>query len=402
MGDLTAGTAIADGKGTCARLPGCAGLDGCGARFGIPARYTAGAVCLGIHTQGDGTIRYSGSTFADGHGIFLGYGRIADGNGRIVGTGAVAHSHGLAALSRNTGPGSDGVVGRLIEGDRIEFVQVVGFLIVIHRLAILLIGFGNIAGDFSFGGFFPGGRVFDRISMDVLRRGSGVSVCIPEDLGYLGGLAVLIFIPGRTVLICGLVAICIRIIDDRLIGNLGLIADSRRAFPFGPALIAYGRRAFCLRGDDQIVRLAFSFHQLLVGLIHGLALGGIFRILAQGIGLRTDDRIVLPRFLFPFSVDLVPNGQIAIIIINCSSSVAQIDWISRPSSRWPDKPQCQRQSQGTGTPWVPVLPAGTFLPVVPGDFRHHHPAVPYFAPNDFVNAIHTAPPMMILYPPKIK
>ena len=148
-------------------------------------------------------------------------------------------------------------------------------MIVIHRLAVLLIGFGGIAGDFGFGGFFPGGGIFDRISMDVLRRSSSFPVCIPEDLGYLGRLAVLIFIPGRTVLICGLVAICIGIIDNRLIGDLSIIADSGRPFPFGPALIAYSRRAFCLRGNGQIIRLSFPFHQLFIVLIHGLAFDGI-------------------------------------------------------------------------------------------------------------------------------
>ncbi len=353
MGDLTAGTAIANGKGTCARLPGCAGLDGCGARFGIPARYTAGAVCLGTCPQGDSSIHYSFCIFTDGHGIFLGYGRIADGNGRTVGTGAVAHSHGLAAFGRNVGTCRDGVAGRLIEGNRIEFVQVVRFLIVIHRRPIrILIGQGRIGCHFFFSDFLFGIRIYFCIGMDVLRRSGGIPVSIPEHLGHLGGLAIFIFIPGCIILGCSLVAICISIIDNGFIGNLGLIADSRRPCPFGPALITYGCGSFCLRGNSQIVRLPFPLYQLFIVLIHGLSLGGIFRILAQGIGLRTDSCIVLPYFLFPFPVDLVPHGQIAVIIISRSPPIAQIDWISRPGSRWPGKSQSQSQSQDIYPPGI--------------------------------------------------
>lgn len=191
--------------------------------------------------------------------------------------------------------------------------------------------------------------------MDVLRRSGLVPVRIPEYLGHLGGLSILILIPGRILLGCGLLALRIGVVDNGLIGNLCLVADGSGALPFGPALVTYGRGTIRFCRDGKVIRLPFPFDQNVVGLIHGLAFfaGFPFCYVTQGIRIRTDGGIVLSCFIGSFGHrPRIADGQIALVIIGSRGIIAQIHRVRRQRSRRQSQPQRQGQSKSIYPPGI--------------------------------------------------
>ena len=260
MGDLTAGTAIANGQSPFPGLPSCTSLDGCSARLRVPAGDTAGAVCFRTFAQGNRTFHAGLCFLADGYTIFFGYGRITYGYSRIIGRGSVTDGYGITTVGGDFCAGSDRVVRRLIECDRIKMVRIVGFLVVVDRLTIFLVSLTGIAGDFGFGHFFTGIRIFFCIRMDILGRSAGVAICIPEHLGHLSGITILIFVPDSLFCISSLIAICIGIVGNRFVSNFRSIADSRGIIPFSMIVVAYSRGATRFRGSSQISSFSFTTH----------------------------------------------------------------------------------------------------------------------------------------------
>ena len=192
----------------------------------------------------------------------------------------------------------------------------------------------------------------------ILRRSSSVAIGIPEHTGHLGGVAAGIFVPGRIVCGCGFVAVCISIIDHRLVDDFcrvaqsrGIVpfgfvavcisiidhrlvddfcrvAQSRGIVPFGFVVVAYRSGSAGFSGNVQLLSLSFSVHQLLVGIrIQGLAfLGGLsIRYIPESISVGADGSIILTLVLGPFRCSLVPYSQIAFSIISRTAPIAQID-----------------------------------------------------------------------------
>lgn len=191
----------------------------------------------------------------------------------------------------------------------------------------------------------------------ILRRSSSVAIGIPEHTGHLGGVAAGIFVPGRIVCGCGFVAVCISIIDHRLVDDFCRVAQSRGIVPFGFVVVAYRCGSAGFSGNVQLLSLSFSVHQLLVGIrIQGLAfLGGLsIRYIPEGISVGADGSIMLTLVLGPFRCSLVPYSQIAFSIISRTAPIAQIDRnvIRRQSSRRQSQPQRQGQSQDIYPPGV--------------------------------------------------
>ena len=328
-GDLTAGTAIADGKGPFCGFPGQAATGGRSAGLGVPAGNAAGAVCFRALTQSNGPFHTGFGVFANSYGIFFGFCRIPHGHGRIIRCGAVAYSHCIIPVGGHLGPGGDGVAGGLVEGDGVEFVQIIGLLVVVHRLAVLLVGFRGIAGDFGFGHFFPGGGIFFRIGMDVLRGSGGVAVGVPEHLGHLGGVAAAVLVPGGVVCGRGLFAVFIGVIGYRFVDDFCRIADGGGIVPFGLVVVAYGRGSAGFGGSIQGMGRPFPIHQFGIGFIHGLAFfsGVPFGYVPEGVGVSTDSGIVLAGFIITLCHgSRIANSQISVTIIGSGGFIAQVNF----------------------------------------------------------------------------
>ena len=401
IGNLTAGTAIANGKGPFPGLPVHVALYGGRACFGIPAGDAAGTVCLGSLAQGDGAFFRRFGIFAHGHGIFHGSSRIADGHGRIVGDGTVAHGYGrivgggivahgygIAAVGGDIGAGGDGVAGSLIEGDGVEIGRVVRFLIVVDGLTIFLVGLRSIAGDFCLSDIFSGGGVCFRIGMDILGRGGRVAASIPEDLGNLRGIAAGVFIPDSIFGGGGLLAVGVHVVGYLFVGNFGVIADGRGIVPFCPALVPHGRGAAGFCGFREIMGLAFSFYQLAVGIsIHWLTIFLRFplRHIAQGIGLGADGGVVFAIPIVPFCHGLrIADDEVAFVIVDSGCLIAQINSSYRRHAHHHGQ---HRNSQGECISPLDMRTRRSF-PCRFCQFRNDYIAAFGFAENDFENFIH--------------
>nr|WP_270380377.1 hypothetical protein [Mitsuokella multacida] len=336
-GDLTAGSAIADRKSALARLPGQATAGGRGAGLGVPAGGAAGAVCLRAFAQGNGAFHASfgvladrygilggGGFFTNGYGIFFGHGRIADGYGGVVSGGIVADCYGIAAVGGDIGTGGDGVLGRLVELDGIKVAGVVGRLIIVDRLAIFFVSLAGIARDVRYG---RNRAVLCRYGMGilVLRRSGRVVIGIAEHMRLPGWITAVILIPGSILRRGSLIAVFVDVVGHELVGDLGIVADGGGVGAFGMALVAYSCRAAGFCGCRELMGFAFTIDEFRIIFCHGLTFRLVGRILAQSVCLSTDGGIILAVIIRTFWGRLFADEQIAMLVIRCRATGAEVD-----------------------------------------------------------------------------